>query len=78
MIRTVKQQLIAAPPVCGVLLDVAEVEGVGLVARHGARRRELAHDRGEVVEVAAVVEQFDLANQLNFDPDVLDLLARRT
>jgi hypothetical protein len=59
-----------------LFLDVLELKVEGHIPRHVTRRRKLLHQRRELVRVAAVVEQLDLPDKLNFDPVVLELLAR--
>ena len=59
-----------------LLLDGGEVEVNGEVVAYFARVVEQLADRGEDVMIAAVVEELDLAHELQPDALVLDLAAR--
>ena len=60
-----------------LLVDVREFERVRLGAHQLARRLQLAHERRELVGVAAVLQQLDQADKLDLDAHVLELFAAR-
>ena len=73
-------QLLKRHGVAGVqaaVIDAGEVKKIRLASVELARPFELSHERGELVLAVAVVEQLNLADELYFDPEVLQFLAAR-